>query len=315
MITLLLWLFVFVVLSAFFSGAEMAFVSSDRLKMHDYANDGQRSAKRIVKFYEKSQHFLTTILIGNNIANMGATSLCTYMLIDVFDIHSEWVVTLIMAPLLLIFSEMLPKDYCRVFSMPFLLSFSNLLVLVSRAFSILTHLILKCVNLFLSPLGAAESKSIFVSEAEFRSLVEESIKTGVVGKQEKKIIDTILDFERLRVRTAMTAIDDVPKVDIQSNVADVKQIAKETGAKMLLVYEEIPSIVVGMIYVFDLLFEEKDQKGLQPFLRAPIFISESTSYEKAFFTLQQKRQSYAVITDSYKDVVGVVAIDRLLGHG
>jgi len=314
MITLFLWMLVFLGLSAFFSGAEMAFVSSHHLKMHEKADEGDAAAKTILGFYEEPQHFLTTILIGNNLANMALTSLCTYLFSQYFDLQNEWIVTLVLAPVILIFSEMLPKDYCRVFSMSFLLTFSSILRLVSRAFRLLTRLILSCVNLFLSPLGAGDPKSIFVSEAEFRLLVEESLKTGVVGKHEKKLIDTILDFEKLRVRTVMTVIDDIPKVDIHATVQDVKDAARETGAKMFLVYEEIPSIIVGMIYVFDVLFEEKNAMGLKKFLRAPVFISETTSNEKAFFTLQHKRQSYAVITDTSNEVVGVVAIDRLLGH-
>jgi CBS domain containing-hemolysin-like protein len=81
---------------------------------------------------------------------------------------------------------------------------------------------------------------------------------------------------------------------------------------MVLVYEEIPSIIVGMIYVFDLLFEEDEKKGLKNYLRAPIFLPRSTSNEKAFLTLQEKRQSFALVTDMKREVIGAVPIERLL---
>jgi len=81
---------------------------------------------------------------------------------------------------------------------------------------------------------------------------------------------------------------------------------------MVLVYEELPSIIVGMIYVFDILFEEDEKRGLKDYLRSPIFLPRSTSIEMAFLTLQEKRQSYAVVMDSRREVVGVAPIENLL---
>jgi CBS domain containing-hemolysin-like protein len=104
----------------------------------------------------------------------------------------------------------------------------------------------------------------------------------------------------------------VPNISITATIREVKEIARRTQTKMLLVYEEIPSLVVGMIYVFDLLFEGNEDQGLKKYLRSPIFLSKTTSIEKAFLTLQEKRQSFAVVTDTRREVIGVVPIERLL---
>ena len=106
-------------------------------------------------------------------------------------------------------------------------------------------------------------------------------------------------------------VEKVAKVEIAQPCAAVREIARKTQSRMVLVYEEIPSIIVGMIYVFDTLFEEDEQRPLQSYLRAPIFVPRNMSIEKAFLTLQQKRQSFAVVTDSYGEVIGVVPIERL----
>lgn len=313
--SLLVWFLIGMGLSAFFSAAEMAFVSSDRVKMRKLADSKNRSAQRMLQLYDRPHHFLTTILIGNNIANVTATAVVTYSLSMYLGIESEWLVTAIMTPLLLIFAEVIPKDYCRVNPHHFLLSASSVLKGLSRMFYFLTTLILKVVDFFLAPLGGEQRRSIFVTEREFRFLVEESTRTGVVGLHEKRIIDTILDFEKMQVRQVMTTASEVPKIEIRDTVGAAKRHARETGAKMLLVYEEIPSIVVGMIYVFDLLFEDDENQGLKKFLRSPVFIQQNTSNEIAFFTLQQRRQSFAVVVDESREVVGVVAIEKLLAIG
>jgi putative hemolysin len=313
----LIFIFVLsIVLSAFFSASEMAFVSSDQLKFKEKAEGGSKAAQTILNFHQRSEHFLTTILIGNNIVNVVSTSTMTYFLSVYAGVgseqHGELIVAFIMTPILLIFAEMLPKDFARLNPSRYLYIFLGPLVWVSKLFHGATFIVLKFVDFVLKPIGLDHDKNFFVSEAEFRAMIEESIKSGVVSSDEKKLIDTILDFEKLRVKSAMTPVASVPKIDIHANVKDVKAIAKETKSRMLLVYEEIPSIIVGMIYVFDLLFEEDQEKGLSTFLRSPVFISETTSNERAFLTLQQRRQSYAVVIDGQNEVVGSVAIERLL---
>ena len=299
-------------LSAFFSGTEMAFVSSNKLKLREMADSGDRRARYVLGLHRKPQYFLAAILIGNNMVNVTAISICTYVFQRCLGWHNEWAVMAVMAPILIIFAEMVPKDYCRLRAIPFLLSNSFWLKWLQRILYIPIYVLFKIMNLFWPALKKKENRDIFVNEEEFRSLIEESTRRGVVGAQEEKLIHTILDFEHTQVHSVMIPVGKVPMVDIRSKIEDVKRIAREKHVRMMLVYEEIPSIVVGMIYVFDILWEEENAKGLHDFLRAPIFISESTSIEKACLTLQQKHQSYAVVTDRSGDVKGVVPVERLL---
>lgn len=312
MISLILSFFICLVLSAFFSGAEMAFISSNKFKLRELADAGSRPAQTILSLHDHPHEFLTTILIGNNIVNIAATVLFTVWLDLQFGIENEWLVTAIMAPLLIIFAEMVPKDYCRLRSHAFLLKYSGWLKVLSRLFYFPTVAILKAVDSFLAPLAKATPKSIFVDEEEFRSLIDESTKSGIVTTREKKLIDTVLDFERIHVESVMIPVERVLKVDITGKIGDVKEIARKSQQKMVLVTEEIPTLIVGMIYVFDLLFEENVDQGLKNYLRSPIFLPRHTSIEKAFLTLQEKHQSFAVVTDVNGEVIGVVPIERLL---
>lgn len=306
-------LFVFTItISIFFSITEMAFVSANRLKLREMADSGDRRLRFIMKLYQNPQYFLTALLIGNNGTYVASTSILTYIFREYFCFENEWMITLIMAPLLIIFAEMVPKDYGRLRAISFLMDQVFWLHWIQRIFYLPSFIFLKMMDLFWPSLTKRSKKEIFVNEEEFRSLIEESSRRGIVGPQEEKLIQTILDFERLQVHSAMIPISKTPMVDLHGTVGDLKRIARETNARMVLVYEEIPSIVVGMVYVFDILWVDDNSKGLHDFLRAPIFVSESTSIEKAFLTLQQKRQSFAVVMDSSRNVKGFVPIERLL---
>lgn len=311
MIVSLLVFLMCILISAFLSGAEMAFVSANKIRMRENADSGNAAARKIVRLQEAPHHFLTAMLIGNNIFNITATVIGTYALEKYFRVHNEWLVTAVVAPVLIIFGETVPKDYCRLKSQSFLLKYSGVLDFFVRLFRFPSEMIQRVIALFMGPLGAAVDQSIFVSEREFRLLIEESTKSGVLDKHEKKLIDTILDFERIHVESVMTGVDKVPKVEISEPAGKVKEIARRTHSRMVLVYEEIPTLIVGMIYVFDLLFDAKDEDVLKNYLRSPIFLSKHTSIEKAFLTLQEKRQSFAVVTDASHEVVGVVPLDKL----
>ncbi len=311
MIALIFVFIVMLILSAYLSGAEMAFVSANKLKFREQADKGDAACKTIVKILEQPQIFLTTILISNNVCNIVATVIVTYVLDIRFGITNEWLIAGIMAPMLIVFCEMAPKDYGRLRAEQFLRGQAGILLMIETVFYWPSRLVMNFVNLFTGA-SIGSHKSIFVDEQEFRMLIEETTRSGVLGEHEKELVDTILDFERIRIDTVMIPLEKLAKIPFTGTVREIKDIARRTKSRMVLVYEEIPAIVVGMVYVFDVLFEEDESQGLKKFLRSPIFLQRNISIEKAFLSLQEKRQSYAVVTDATGDVIGAVPIERLV---
>ena len=312
MIGLLTLFFLSLVASAFFSGAEMAFVSANKLRLREMADTGDKKARFIMQLQQYPNYFLTAILIGNSVVNVTAISIATCIFKEYCGWSNEWAVMLVIAPVLIIFAEMVPKDYGRLNAIPFLLGQTVWLKGLKAVLYGPIILFFRALDFVWPSFQQGVARDIFVNEEEFRSLIEESTQRGIVGLQEEKLIHTILDFERIHVSSVMVPVGKVPMVDIHSKIEDVKKIARETHVRMMLVYEEVPSIVMGMVYIFDILWEEENAQGLHDFLRAPIFISEDTSLAKAFLMLQKKRQSYAVVTDRSGDIKGVVPIERLL---
>jgi len=310
--TFLFALAICLVFSAFFSAAEMAFLSTDRVKLRNEAERGDLRAGKVLGLFDEPREFLTAVLIGNNLVNVTAAALLTAFLEVRFSIHNEWIVTAVLAPILIIFGETTPKGYGRHRARGFLLDHTFLVLFFSKLFAWPSRVLLAASEIFLGRQKGGGRKNILVSEDEFRFLIEESVRSGVLEEHEKKLVERILDFERIPVERVLIPVASVPQVELSEKVRDAKEKARSAGSKIILVYEEIPSIVIGMIYVFDLLFEEDSEKGLREYLRSPIFLPKETSLEKAFLTLQERRQSFALVTDPRREVVGVISIENLL---
>lgn len=310
--TLLIIFLICLAVSAFFSVCEMAFVSSNQLKVRERADEGNSSAKKLLKYYDHPQYLLSAILIGNNLVNIIGTAAITVFFNQRLGIHNEWLISFILVPIIVIFGEMVPKDYGRIHSDKFLLSRFSLIQIALYVLNFPVKLLLWIMDRILGRFRTLLQKNIFVSQNEFRMLIEESTRTGVLDEHERHLINAILDFERTPIASVMVPLQRVTQVEIRAKVGDVKRLARQSKSRMVLVYEEIPAIVVGMIYVYDLLFEDQEDKSLKEYLRSPIFLSSSTSVEKAFLTLQQKRQSYAVVMDHNLEAVGVTPIERLI---
>ncbi len=300
------------VLSAFFSASEMAFVSCNKLRLKRFLGEKKKGAALVDKFHRHPKGLLASLLLGNNLVNISVTVLAAYFLKSHFGIENEFLITLVVAPFLIIFAETVPKDYARQKADEVIYQWAPYVNFFYELFQPFSKVVLFLADNLLKLFGGYEKKSPFVTREEFHYLINESVKQGVIKEHEKRLIDTILNFERIRVEEVMIPLNRVSKIEITKKIGDLKEIARKTGASFVLVYEEIPSIIVGAIYVFDTLFELDESCVLAHFLRPPLFVSKDDSAEKSFLKLQENHQSFAVVLNEFKEVVGVVAIDNLL---
>lgn len=299
-------------LSAFFSGSEMAFVSCNKLRLKRLVSEKKKDALLVDEFHKHPKNFLASLLFGNNLVNVTVTALTAYVFKSHLGIENEFLVTLVVAPVLIIFAETVPKDYARLKADEIIYQWAPLMNVFYRLSQPFSRLVLFLTDTLLKLFGNYEKKSPFVTKEEFHYLINESVRQGVVKEHEKRLVETILNFERIRVEEVMIPLNRVSQVEINKKVGDLKEIARRTSASFVLVYEEIPSIIVGVIYVFDTLFETNENQPLTHFLRPPLFISKDDSAEKAFLKLQENHQSFAVVLNEFREEIGVVSIDNLL---
>ncbi len=300
------------VLMAFFAGSEMAFLSCNKLNLKHLADSGQRSARIVHEFQKNPQSVLTSILIGTNVAHVTLVSVFTYAAEKYGSVHEEWEITLILAPFIIIFAETIPKDWFRQKADDFIYRVAPVLLFFERLFFPIARVTLILTDFLVGLMHPETKRSPFVTKEEFRLIVDESAQGGVLLEHEKHLIHTILDLGSTCVAEVMAPLKQFPQLELSSKVKDAKELARANKKSMILVYEEIPSIVVGVVQVFDILFEEHPEASLAQYLRAPLFVSQELSVEKTILLLQSKHSSQAVVTNQNGEVVGVVSIENLI---
>jgi putative hemolysin len=299
-------------LLAFFNGSEMAYVSCNKLKLRYKANEGDRAAQEIYRLHRDPKRFLTMILVGTNFMHVTVVGLATFLLESQFHIEQEWVITSILALPIIIFAESVPKDWFRHRADDFIYRFAGVLGFFDRALSGFSQILADLSDSIIRVTMGDIKGNPFITREEFRYVIEESAKDGVLHEHEKQLIHTILNLSTVPVSDVMVPVAQFPKLSLTSHVGDIKSLARKVDTDAILVYEEIPSIVVGIIHVFDVLFEEDEGIVLSRFLKAPLFIPQDTNSERAIFLLQSKHASFGVVTSPRGEVIGVVRLENLI---
>ena len=300
------------VLLGFFAGSEMAYLSCNKLKLRHLADEGNRNALLVMHFHQDPKRFLTNILLGTNLMHVTVTGLITYLLEEQFHFTNEWITVPALSLFIVIFAETIPKDWFRIKADDFLYRFAPILRFLDRMLSGVSKILVMLTDFLLDTTAPKVKRSPFVTREEFRYVIEESTKGGVLLANEKQLIDTILNLSSVRVEEVMVPAAKFPKVSLTDKIREVKEAARRIKTQAVLVYEEIPSLIVGIVYVFDTLFEENEDQTLSNYLKAPLFLNHDTTAEKAIFQLQSKHASYGAVIGASREVVGVVSIENLI---
>ena len=312
MITYFLIIIIAFILLGFFAGSEMAYLSCNKLKLRHLADEGDRKAQIVMRFHRHPDRFLTNILIGTNLMHVTVTGMTTYLIEKIFYVKYEWITVLILSMVIVIFAETVPKNWFRHKADDFIYRFAYLLDFLDRIFSWVSTVLIKLTDFLIETTAPEIKKSPYVTREEFRYVIEESAKKGVLLAHEQQLINTILNLSSLRVSELMVPVAKFPNVSITDKIKNVKEVARKTKDQAVLVYEEIPSLIVGMIYVFDVLFEENEEETLSRYLKAPLFITDDTTAEKAIFILQSQHASYGAVINADREVVGVISLENLI---
>ncbi len=312
MITLILIILASFVLFGFFAGSEMAYLSFNRLKLRHLADEGNRAAQIVMRFHQHPNRFLTNILIGTNLMHVTVTGLATYLLEEKFHIQQEWAIVLGLSLAIIIFAETIPKDWFRHKADDFIYRFAYVLRFFDHLFSGVSFLLIRLSDFLVSLTSSSIKRSPYVTREEFRYLIEESAKKGVLLANEQQLINTILNLSSRCVEEFMIPVAKFPKVSLTDKIKDVKEAARKTKTQAVLVYEEIPSLIVGIIYVFDILFEENEDQILSRYLKAPLFMTHDITAEKGIFLLQSRHASFGAVINAEREVIGVISIENLL---
>lgn len=305
----LLLLVLLVVICAFFSGSEIAFVTGNKLKIEIKARKNGLAAKSALYFSNNPQNFFSIILIGNSIVSISFASLSALFLVRIFGFN-EITILIISTFILLIFGELLPKYLSS--------EIPDRIVLVSalpiRIISFILYPLVKTTS-WISTLFTKTSSlsnwsvNYLFDKEDIETLVKESHEAGVVNKKESDIISRILDVGDQRVYEAMRPRTDVVGIDIESTIEEVLDIFIESGYSKYPVYEGSLDNIKGVIFAHDLF---KFPPNLQEIIREIIFVPESKRSFDMLSEFLNKRVSIAAVIDEFGGTAGIVTMEDII---
>ena len=303
-------------LSAFFSSAETSLTTVNKIRIQSLAEQGNRNAKILEKVISDSSKMLSTILIGNNIVNISASSLATTITLRLFGNAFVSVSTGILTLLVLIFGEITPKTMATIHSEKIALSYARIIYALMVLFTPLVFIVQHLSFLMLRLLRVdPNAKGASMTEHELRTIVNVSQEDGVIESEEKQMIYNVFDFRDSVAKDIMIPRIDMTFVDINCTYEELMDIYRDVKYTRFPVFEDNTDNVIGTINVKDLLLlTQKDIEhfSIRSILREPYFTYEHKSTADLLLEMRESSYNLAIVLDEYGATAGLVTTEDLL---
>jgi putative hemolysin len=306
---------IFVILEGFFSGSETGLVSLNRLKLRALVESGQRSAKIIQKILDNPNRMLSTTLVGTNVAAVSSSALFTAWVYNMYGVESELLTTAVMAPIILIFGEFIPKtiyfrdkDNLTYATSSILLFLQKLLFPVVRIVNVISGNIIRLFGISIE----SSRKSPFVTREEFKYFIKETETQGLIQPRERDIIYKIFDFGTKRTKQIMNNIDRLIYLKPGDKISDLLVKVQKTNHTRFPIKSQEAQDFVGLINVHDVIYEQDKEKPLSGFVRPISVVSEGMPIDEALVMLQAKNEHMAIVANSSNVAKGFFTVEDVL---
>ena len=303
-----------VLLSAFFSSAETSMTAANRIRIHSLAEQGDKRAITLEKVISNSGKMLSTILIGNNIVNIAASSLATTFTMKVFGNMYIGVATGVMTLLVLLFGEITPKTIATLKADDLALSYARPIYALMTVLTPIIYIIDKLAGGILFILRVdPNAKTNIITEHELRSMVNAGQENGVIEREEKQMIYNVFDFGDSAAKDVMIPRIDMTFIDVNSTYQELMDIFKEDMHTRFPVYEDNTDNVIGIINIKDLLlYPDKEPFSIRKILREPYFTYEYKRTTDLMMEMRKASVNLAIVLDEYGSTAGLVTLEDLL---
>ena len=303
---------VLILLSAFFSATETAFTSANRIRLKNMAEEGSKGAQTALKVMEKYDKCLTTILIGNNIVNIGTSSLATLLCVRLFADNGPVIATAATTVIVLIFGEITPKTIAKGNAETVCIAFGRImrgLMFILTPISAVFLLIQKAASkLFI------KKKEVYVTEQELMHIIDEIEDQGVLEEQESALVRNALEFDETTVEQIMQPRVKVVGIDIHDSSEKVMELFKTEAYTRLPVYEKSLDHIVGVISYRD--FSQKIMEGsdfsISELAADIMYIPSLMRISEVLKKMQREKEHIAVVVDQYGGTAGIVTMEDVL---
>ena len=314
-------IFLLLLLSAFFSGAETALTATSRPLMHKLEKNGDSRATTVNQLLESKEQLIGSILLGNNLVNILASALATGLLISIFDDAGIFYATILMTLLILIFSEILPKSYAIRNANRVALRLASMVKLIVYFFTPATITINFLVKTTLKCFGIKNnSPDVFDgTDEELRGAIElHDGSDSETIKSERAMLRSVLDLGEVQVMEIMTHRTNTATIDASLAPEHAVKVMLESPYTRIPIWKDSPDNIVGVIHAKALLHEIHQRKGnienlnLISLATNPWFIPEQTLLLDQLEAFRQRREHFSLVVDEYGSLMGVVTLEDII---
>ena len=304
---------ILLMLSAFFSSAETSLTCVNLVRIHTLAEGGDKRAARVEKILSNPGKMLSTILIGNNIVNISASSLVTTFTIKVFGNYVVGIATGVLTVLVLMFGEILPKTAANLCAEKLALAYSFFILKLIWLLTPIVFLVDKLSQFLMKLLGIDTSKTgSGMTETELKTYVDVSHEEGVIESDEREMILNVFDLNDSLARDIMIPRIDMTMVDVETGYRSLQAVFKETMFSRIPVYEGEKDNIIGIVTLKDFFSNGRTDFSLRSIMREAYYTFETKKTDELLNEMRESSNSIAIVLDEYGACAGLITMEDLL---
>ena len=300
--------------SAFFSSAETALTTVNRIQIQLLAEEDNKKAKRVEMILDQSSKMLSAILIGNNIVNISASALATTLTISVFGNAYVGLATGILTLLVLVLGEITPKSLASIFSLQLSLAYSGFIWMLMRILTPVIFVVEAIRTGILKLMGVdPNAKGNRITEDELKTLVDVGLEEGAIENDEFEMITNVFSLDDSLAKDIMIPRIDMSFLHVDATYDEVIELYRETSYTRFPIYSESRDTIIGTINVKDLLLYPKDEPfHIRKLLREPHFTFEHKEVGTLLMEMQEGSISLVIVLDEYGATSGMITMEDIL---
>lgn len=301
-------------LSALFSGLEVALVSLERGQLRRLVNERRSGAKSLEKLKSNPKRMLITILLGVNLANIGAAAVATDLATGAFGSLGLGIATGIMTFILLVFGDITPKAYCYAHAEKISLRFARVILAIQYLLYPLV-IFLEVVTKGMFKAVRIEERPKTLSEAEVRAILDIGVEEKVLMKEEREMMKEVLEFHDTAVRAIMTPRNSMVVLNARLLIWDALPLINKSGFSRIPIIEESKDNVIGIVHIRDILRAIETKTSfmmLKDIARKPLFVSKDMLISKLLKEFQGRHLQMAIVVDEFGSTEGLVTLEDVI---
>ncbi|MCK4389040.1 MAG: HlyC/CorC family transporter [Desulfobacterales bacterium] len=297
--------------SGFGSGSETALVSASRTRLQHMATQGLRKARLALEMLNQKERILTATLIVTSVFNIAAGAIATVSFQRWVGSLAPIVATVLLTCVLLVISEIVPKAYFRHHADRMLVKtavpwkvISWILAPITFPVQILTNLVFRIFR--------SRPRSLYTTREEIKLILEESVERGGLGRHEREMLESTLDYATTIVREVMVPISEVALLPETAQTQELIALARELGHTRIPIFRERVDQIAGLVNVFDVLYEKERKTFIRPYMRPARLVPDTKRIDELFLEMQRARESLTGVVSEFGACIGIVTLEDII---